>query len=268
MRIIQISDTHLSRRYDYFAPNSAAAATALAKLKPNLFIHTGDLAMDAALDPEELSLGKDWIDALPAKVLAVPGNHDVGDLLYNRPDQPVTDARLRAWRDTIGPDCWSLMQGGWQLIGLNAMLLGTGHVEEEAQFDWLASIVQRSHPTALFLHKPLCIERLDEGPFGYWTVPPEPRARLMAVLDGQPVRLFASGHLHVQHQHAVAAAKHVWAPATSFVVGGGQETIGGERQLGFVEHVFNADTVESRFIRPAGLKELLLDPVRDEIYPT
>jgi len=35
---------------------------------------------------------------------------------------------------------------------------------------------------ALFLHKPLCIEAMDEGPRGYWTVVPERRRSLIAAL--------------------------------------------------------------------------------------
>lgn len=268
MRIIQISDIHLTAEHDHFARNIGIIANSLAQLKPDLFIHTGDLSMDGARQAKDLELSKEWNAGLHAEVLSIPGNHDVGDLVSNRPDQPVNDARLSAWRDIIGPDRWSRTLGGWHLIGINAMLLGTGHPEEDEQFTWLASVLASSCPIAVFTHKPLCIDALSEGPRGYWTIPPEPRARLVALLSGKPVKLIASGHLHIQHQHMIDGVRHVWGPASSFVVGASQEDLGGERRLGFLEHVFGEDAVMSRFVRPDGLEELLLDPVRNEIYPS
>ena len=158
------------------------------------------------------------------------------------------------------------MLDGWQLIGLNAMLLGTGHPQEAEQFAWLASTIQSDRPIALFTHKPLCIDSLKEGPRGYWTIPPEPRARLLEILADKPVKMIASGHLHIHRERTIGDITHLWGPAASFVVGASQEDLGGERTLGYIEHTFATDTVTSRFIRPDGLVDLLLDPVRSEIY--
>lgn len=266
MRIIQISDTHLSVEHRHFAGNVDIIQTSLAALKPDLFIHTGDISMDGAEHVADLELAKEWNARLPVEVLSIPGNHDVGDLPSNRPDQPVNDTRLSAWQNIIGPDRWARQLGGWQLIGINAMLLGTGHDDEEEQYAWLSAAIETDSPIALFTHKPLCIQSLTEGPRGYWTVPPEPRARLVELLAGKRVKLIASGHLHIQHQHEIDGVSHVWAPAASFVVGASQEDLGGERRLGFVEHVFSDDNVVSTYVRPDGLEELLLDPVRHEIY--
>ncbi len=267
MRIVQISDTHHSVSHRHFVANTDLIARSLAQTCPDLFIHTGDLSMDGAQDPDDLRLARQWNDKLPGEVLSIPGNHDVGDLPSNRPDQPVTDARLSSWRSIIGPDRWLRSYADWHIIGLNAMLLGTGHREEEEQFAWLASVVRTDRKIALFTHKPLCIETLSEGPRGYWTIPPQPRARLLDVLAGKSLKLIASGHLHIQHQQAIDGVQHVWGPASSFVVGDSQEDLGGERCLGIVEHIFSGDTVTSRFMRADGLKDLLLDPVRGDIYP-
>jgi alkaline phosphatase D len=267
VRVIQISDTHLSVEHRHFERNTNIIADSLATRMPDLIVHTGDISMDGAGGRrQDLELAKRWNSRLPAEVLSLPGNHDVGDLASNRPDQPVTEANLTTWRDIIGPDRWHRALGNWQLIGLNAMLLGTGLDDEEEQFDWLASIASPDRPIALFIHKPLCIDATSEGPRGYWTITPEPRARLLGVLAGKQVRLVASGHLHIQRQKTMDGIDHVWAPASSFVVGASQENLGGERCLGFVEHEFGTDAVSSRFVRPRGLEELLLDPVRSEIY--
>ncbi|MGI9425231.1 MAG: metallophosphoesterase family protein, partial [Hyphomicrobiaceae bacterium] len=201
-------------------------------------------------------------------VLSLPGNHDVGDLAANRPEQPVTEARLAAWHRVLGPDRWARDLGGWRLIGLNAMLVGTALPEEAEQLAWLTSVLRDDRPTALFLHKPLCIDELAEGPRGYWTVAPEPRARLVALLADKPVKLIASGHLHIQRQRTIDGVSHVWCPASSFVVGESQEDLGGERVLGYVEHTFDEDSVVSRFVRPDGLEELLIESIREAIYPT
>ena len=266
MRIIQISDTHHSVDHEHFAHNTRAMAKHLSGQEADLIIHTGDLSMDGAVHTRDLELARSWNDTLPAPVLSVPGNHDVGDLAANRPEQPVTDARLAAWREIIGPDWWVREQGGWRLIGLNAMLSGTGHSEEDVQNEWLASALDTTSPIAIFLHKPLCIDALSEAPRGYWTVPPEPRARIVALMRGKPIKMISSGHLHIMRQKTIEEVDHVWAPASSFVVGAMQEDLGGERVLGYVEHIFDKNHVTSRFVRPEGLEDLPLDPVHDDIY--
>jgi 3',5'-cyclic AMP phosphodiesterase CpdA len=266
MRIIQLSDTHLSVEHDDFAVNATAFAEDLAKCTPDLFIHTGDLSMDGAMQAHDLDLAKRWNDLLPAEVLSLPGNHDVGDLPTFRPDQPVNDERLARWRTLIGPDRWARDVGGWRLVGLNAMLLGSGHADEDAQFEWLASALETDLPIAVFLHKPLCIDAIGEDPCGYWTVAPAPRRRLWSLLERRQVRLIASGHLHIQRQKVIDGVSHVWSPAASFVVGAAQQDLGGERVLGYVEHDFTADTVTSRFVRPDGAEDRLFDPVAKKIY--
>ena len=266
MRIIQISDTHLSVEHQHFSRNTDIIAASVAETGADLIVHTGDVSMDGALHRRDLELARDWNDRFSAEMLSIPGNHDVGDLAVFRPDQPLNDARLAAWRDVMGADRWTRTLGGWDLIGLNAMLFGTGHAEEEEQFAWLASVLGDARPIALFTHKPLCIDDLEEGARGYWTIAPGPRARLIELLAGKPVKLIASGHLHIERQRVIGGCEHVWGPASSFVVGDSQEDLGGVRRLGYVEHTFDGDAVTSRFVRPEGLEDLLLDPARDEIY--
>ncbi len=267
MRIIQISDTHLSAQHQHFARNTDIIAASVARSTADLIVHTGDLSMDGARQLRDLKFSRAWNDRLPAEVLSVPGNHDVGDLASIRPDQAVNAARLSDWTSTTGPDRWIRDLGGWRLIGLNAMLCGTGLPDEEAQLCWLEALADDRRPTALFIHKPLCIDDLQEGARGYWTIAPGPRARLLGLLADMNVKLIASGHLHIERQREIGGVSHVWCPAASFVVGAMQEDLGGTRRLGYVEHNFTADTVTSRFVRPEGLEDLQLDPVRDQVYP-
>lgn len=267
MRVIQVSDTHLSASHEHFSRNNLAVTQWLCAQQADLIVHTGDLGMDCAGTLEDLHLAADWISGLATELVCVPGNHDVGDRVEIKPSQPLNDARLAQWRDVIGPDYWSMDQGGWRLMGLNAMLFETGHPGEEQQFTWLESTLSTRLPVAVFLHKPLFVEHLEEGPRGYWTVPPQPRRRLLALLDQANVKLIASGHLHIHRERAFGDTTHVWGPAASFVCGESQEDLGGVRQLGVMEHLFEGDSVTSRFLRPDGLEDLLIDPVQHEIYP-
>jgi len=267
MRLIQISDTHLARIHPFFAANNAAVARWLEQAPPSLIVHTGDLSMDGAGVAEDLEFSKAWRGLNVCEVLAVPGNHDVGDHVAIHPRQVVNDERLENWRRLIGPDRWARDVGGWRMIGLDAMLLGTGHAEEERQFAWFEQSIACDTPVAVFLHKPLFIDSPDEGPRGYWTVTPKPRARLLAAMAQSNVRLIASGHLHIYRQKAFGNVNHVWGPAASFVVGASQEDLGGERRLGVIEHVFTTSEVTSTFIRPDNLEDLPIEPVQHILYP-
>ena len=48
VRVIQISDTHLSPGKQHFVPNWEPVAASLRAQQPDLVIHTGDLTVDAA----------------------------------------------------------------------------------------------------------------------------------------------------------------------------------------------------------------------------
>ncbi len=268
MRIIQISDTHLSASHDFFAANNHVVAEWLKNQQADIIIHTGDLCMDGSGARADFETAQLWKQQFKSEMLLVPGNHDVGDLAEIAPAQPLNDARLAQWRDRIGPDWWQVDRADWRLIGLNAMLFGTRHPQEEAQFLWLEQACNTNLPIALFMHKPIFIDTPDEGPRGYWTVLPEPRARLLGLMANANVKLVCSGHLHIQREKHHAGISHIWGPSTSFIVGEMQEDLGGKRTLGVVEHVFSADQVISCFIRPEGLDDQPLDPVHDLIYPS
>lgn len=268
MRLIQLSDTHISARHRMFAPNTAAIAAWLRQNAAELIVHTGDMAMDGAGDGDDLDAAAAWHARLGGRLRAVPGNHDVGDTEAIKPTQVVNDARLAAWRSRLGPDWWMDDRGGWRLIGLNAMLLGTGHPEEQRQFAWLADAVATPAPIAVFLHKPLFIDHAEEGPRGYWTVLPAPRRRLLDLFATARVRLIASGHLHIHRDAMIGGVRHVWGPSAAFVCGDSQEQeLGGSRRLGLVEHVFGENDVTSRFIRPDDLTDHAIEPHLETLYP-
>lgn len=266
-RLIQASDVHVSVRHAHFADNVGNVGRGIAAAGADLVVVTGDLCMDGAGDPADLDAARTWVAGLATPALCVPGNHDVGDTPTIRPDQTIDDTRLAAWHARLGADRWVRDVEDWRLVGLDAMLFDSGHAEEEAQYAFLAEAARTDRRLALFLHKPLFVDRPDEPARGYWTVLPGPRARLLAAIAGADLGLVASGHLHIAADRRIDGVAHVWAPSAAFVCGAIQEDLGGERFIGYAEHVFDGREVATRFVRPAGVVDRELDPFHDEIYP-
>ncbi len=268
MRILQISDTHISAEHHDFRANREEIARLVAEVKPDLIINSGDISMNGCISPADFELAADWHKSLGVPVLSVPGNHDVGDLATIRADQVLDDERLERFRTLAGPDRWVHDIDGWRFIGLNAMLFATGHAEEEAQFQWLASAIQTSAKIAIFLHKPFFIDRPDEGARGYWTVVPQARQRLLDIIAGYDVRLVSSGHLHIAREYHFDGITHLWCPAASFVCGDIQEDLGGQRRIGYIDYTFTNGDFSYTVVHPDATKDLPLDPVIDRIYPS
>ena len=74
--IVHLSDLHFGRVDDAIPP---ALVRAVAKLAPDLVVVSGDLTQRARVN--EFRAAADFLAALPAPLLIVPGNHDVP--LYN-----------------------------------------------------------------------------------------------------------------------------------------------------------------------------------------
>jgi 3',5'-cyclic AMP phosphodiesterase CpdA len=102
MRIIQISDTHLSLGKPHFTDNWAPLARWIVEQRPDLVIHTGDVTVDGADVEEDMRYCAKLMCGLGVRFRAVPGNHDVGDAFNDH--QPVNEERLRRWRTHFGLD--------------------------------------------------------------------------------------------------------------------------------------------------------------------
>jgi 3',5'-cyclic AMP phosphodiesterase CpdA len=267
MRIIQISDTHLSRDKAHFTDNWAPLARWIGSERPDLVIHTGDLTVNGAEIDDDLAYAADLMEGLGVRWRALPGNHDVGETGDRH--QPVNDERLARWRARFGADWWVEEVASWRLIGLDALLFGSGAAAEAAQMAWLDEIMTRSAgwQIAWFLHKPLFIDSPGEGDTGYWSVKPQSRARLLALVERHRVALVASGHLHKAHDFPLGRTRYLWAPASSFLVGQIQPPIPGEKRLGAVSYEFDENGFSARICGVPGLAEHWLDDVLDEVYP-
>lgn len=92
MRIVQITDTHLSLIKPHFNRNWEPLVAWIDEQKPDLIVHTGDLTVDCADVEADFLFCQACLDDLPARVLSLPGNHDIGHLPGSR--QPVNPQRL------------------------------------------------------------------------------------------------------------------------------------------------------------------------------
>ncbi|HRO10595.1 metallophosphoesterase [Amaricoccus sp.] len=262
VRIVQISDTHLGRDEARFAGNWPPLAAWIAAEAPDLVIHSGDLSGDGAGVDDDFAYCAELTEALPAPLLAVPGNHDVGDPFSTR--QPPTAERLSRWNARFGTDRWSRDVEDWRLIGFDSMILSSGLPEEEAQFAWLEAEMHGAdgRRIAWFCHQPLFIRGWEEGDTGYWTVRTGPRARLKALADAYGLALVGSGHVHLSHEMRLGGTRFVWCPSSAFTVGPGmQPPLGGEKWLGAVRYDFAGREVRTERVRLPQLRQHWIDDV-------
>ena len=267
MRIIQISDTHLSPGKAHFADNWPPLARWIAEQRPDLVIHTGDVTVDSAEVEADLHYAAELMRALGVRFRAVPGNHDVGDAGHRF--QPVDEGRLRRWRAHFGPDRWVEDVENYRLIGLDALPLGSGEREEAAQAEWLETVMSDGggRQIAWFLHRPLFLHSPDEGDTGYWSVKPQPRSRLIELVRRHRVALVASGHLHKAYDFRNEGTRYIWAPASSFLVGDMAPPMPGEKRLGAVVYDIDDATLKAEIVEVPGLAPHWIDDVVEEVYP-
>ncbi len=241
-RIAQISDSHLSTEKPFFRSNFDLVASHLRDTAPDIVINTGDLALDGADHDADLVEARAAHAGLGLECHVLPGNHDVGDHLDVARRQPVNAERLARYRRIIGPDIWSLEIPGWTLLGLNALTLGLDL--DEGRQDGLirnavAALAGRS--LAIFLHKPLADLSHDEDLTSNRFMTAGPRQHLASLLGGAVPALMASGHVHQYRDSRFGGSRHVWAPATSFMISDPWQPGYGAKMVGYLMHEFHAD---------------------------
>ena len=255
-RVVQISDTHLSSRLPWSVTNVETVVDWLVADPPDLVVHTGDIAFDDVDDADERQFGYEVLSRIPAPLVVIPGNHDVGDNGAEPWEGQAPDpGRVAAFCEVWGADRFSIELGGWRLVGINNLLCGTGMAAEDEQEAWLvehlAAAGDLGQPVALFMHKPLCLTdpEHDDGPGS--TLEGAGRARLAAVLAAHPVAMVASGHLHRYHAGALpSGTATVWSPSLAFL---GRHSEVGTRRLGVVEHRFDDDGTWSHWLEVPAL---------------
>jgi 3',5'-cyclic AMP phosphodiesterase CpdA len=261
VRIVQISDTHLSHHGGVTTVNlRLIAAWVNDVLRPDLIVNTGDVV---AASPDQ-PLDRDWARevhaAFDAPVRFLPGNHDVGEPGVGAApwkELRITSARVASHRAVFGPSHFAVRDGEWLVAGINSELLGSGLEEERAQWTWLEQ--QLTAPgfsrLLLFAHKPIWLPRTAPSPHSI-TIPDEARERLLA-LAGERLAAVGTGHLHRFRRRPRPEAPQVlevWAPSTGFM--GQTETEDPYfEQLGVVEWRLEPDLVSAWYRAPVNLDE-------------
>jgi alkaline phosphatase D len=268
--ILHVSDAHLSPRSPLFRANFARVARAAGEVGPDLCVATGDLSLDGADEEADLVFAAEAHRGLPGRVLALPGNHDIGSEARLMPRQPVDDARLARWRRHLGEGRFVHDVPGWRLVGLNSEVMGSGHAEEAAQAAFIAEAAAGAgdRRIALFLHKPPMLGKIEEPEWNPWSVPPGGRAAMAPLLQHPGLRLVASGHIHLHNETWRGRVAHAWAPALSFYCDPSDQVgMAGARGPGALLHRLHADHVETITLAPPGMEPVMIEHVRDRTYP-
>jgi 3',5'-cyclic AMP phosphodiesterase CpdA len=259
-RTIQISDTHLGRRFPGLIANFHRVSEHIDADRPDLVINTGDISFDGPTSRDDVAFAKSLHEELPVDCRYIPGNHDIGDnptALGPAPKPPIAQAHRQQFCDIIGDDHWSFEAAGWRFIGLNSLVMNSGLAFEAEQFDWLASEISRvnGRPVALFIHKPLFLNRPDDPELPETSiryVPQPARARLIEMFGRVDLRLIASGHVHQRRDFTFQHTRHIWAPSAGFKINDQRQDRIAIKETGLVEYRFAPDSFEVRHVRAAG----------------
>lgn len=276
VRILQLSDTHLSPRTHRFHENNEMMIEVLKASDHDLIIHTGDISLDGIRFEEDYPFCREFLSRAGKTIHYLPGNHDVGD--NPRLSQPetvmgsaISPARLDRYRRYYGDDKWVIDSGNWRLLGINSLRIGSGLDGEQQQYEWIESQLATldDRHLALFTHQPLFVDTPDNTELTYWTVDPVGREKLVELIRHPRLRLIASGHLHQQRSRSYGNIQLEWCSSIAFTTR--EELVpemGGTRQVGYLEHVLHGDgRVDTRPLALPDFVNSYLDDCLLEVYP-
>jgi len=263
MRIIQLSDTHISHLGGVPTDNLSLLADQLNnEIRPDLVIHTGDVVIADPDSARDRDAARRLLARIEAPLLVLPGNHDVGESA-DAPwkDLPVTEERIAAFSSAWGDDRFFLpgdatnRSGEWVFIGLNSERFGSGLPQEGEQWDWLTAAAERARGKSvmLFLHKPLW---WPGGSQSGLTIPAADRDRLVSLFAGARLRVVSNGHVHRYRQALEGEIRTVAAPSATFALPAdpGRDLEPGTP--GIVEYLIDGDDVTAGLRLVPGLGQV------------
>lgn len=261
MRIALIADSHLSSRSPECVANWHAARRAIERLAPDVTVHLGDITLDGQSRPEELGFAAELVQRWPTEIRCLPGNHDMGD---GSGEMPLDDELLASYKHQFGPDHWNVKLDGWQLLGINAQLLGSESPQELAQWRWIEALAAANTPgtrTALFLHRPLARVRPGDPKTSGRYVAQAARERLLEGPLKATLRLVVSGHTHQYLDTIASGVRHIWMPSSGFVLPDQMQARVGEKLVGVGLLELNGNTMAFDLWCPDGMIRYELPPM-------
>ena len=248
LRVVQISDTHLSPARAYAVPNVRAILAWLAADPPDLVVHTGDLTADDPDDAEEAEFARQLLTADGLPLVVLPGNHDVGGFSGDR----FSAERLATHQARWGADAWVVELGPWRLVGADVYRLA------EADHVGLAPRGAVDGPADRAVPPPADLPGRSRGSPTPATGPCRSRSGGVSSTRWpgarcawwRPVTSTATGAASLPDGTAT-----VWAPAASFT--GTIRDDGSTYVVGAVEHLLAPDgTATHRLVQPPGVEVL------------
>lgn len=254
IRLVQVSDTHLSRERGHFNANFAVFSELMQANPPDFIVNSGDLSLNGADVEDDLVFAKAWHDQLAAPWAAIPGNHDIGEApTFSRLKQPLNAERMQRFERIVGPRWWKREIGGWLLVGLDSSLLASELPDERRQMDFLGEALAGTpgNRKLVFLHMPPYENDPGNPKFTTHAVPFPARGRLLDVCVRGGVRAIACAHLHVHRSLSHRGMQIVWAPTTAFVNIARHIASGyGIARAGYLEWTLDGDNLSHRLVEP------------------
>ena len=253
-RLIQVSDTHLSRSHAYFQDNWDVFVDLMKEEMPDMVLITGDLCINGPKQPDDFVFAREQMDRLSVPWRAIPGNHDAGETPPDtRLGKPITPKGRNNWIKYFGNDFWVEDWAGWRFIGLNAQLMESGLKGEDAQIKMLEEALKTADrcPIAIASHKPLYRLGPAEKGKSLSAIWPKSRKYLMHLCDHHKVKLFMSGHLHPYRSSRHKGTRLIWAPSSAFInPSKGNWGLRMTRKLGFIRYTFEGRKFTHELVQP------------------
>ena len=254
IRIVHVSDTHLSPTHTYFAMNWTAFQEDMRAAPPDLLVHGGDLAFNAPALEADLAYAGQELKNLGVPWRAIPGNHDIGEApSFSRLKQPLTPQQIAAWHRHVGPQWWSHDIGEWRLIGLDTSLMGSALVAEAEQraFFTEALATRGKRPVMVFIHMPPYDQDPNDTAWTVATIAHAPRVDFLETCATSGVKIICCGHLHTYRRLRHRGMHIVWAPPTAMVdVARGLRNRKRFPRPGYVEWTLDGRKASHKLIEP------------------